>query len=130
MKASFVTLFITCLFSSNSFAHGMNKPGTNNGYVRMPGAYHVELVPVAEGFRVYFQDIQFKAISTKDATLNLIVKSNTVATIGCKKEGASAFLCPVDKSALKGARELVLESSINNGKTKASSAYKYPLSFD
>ena len=130
MKASFVTLLMTCLFSSNSFAHGMNKPGVNNGYVRMPGAYHVELVPISEGFRVYFQDIQFKSISTKDATLNLVVKAQTSATIGCKKEEANTFVCPVEKAALKGATELVLESSINNGKTKGSSVYKYPLSFN
>ena len=126
MKASFVTLIMTCLLSTAAFAHGMSKLGPHNGYVRMPGSYHVELVPESAGYRVYFLDMQFKNISVKDATTTMVIKSDQSGTIGCKKEDGY-FLCPVEKQILKTAKEIVLETSVN-GKTKAASRYSLPLS--
>lgn len=126
MKASFVTLIMTYLLSTSAFAHGMNKLGPHNGYIRMPGAYHVELVPESSGYRIYFLDMQFKNISIQNATANMVVKSDQSGTIGCKKE-SGYFICPVEKQALKTAKEIVLETSIN-GKTKAASSYSLPLS--
>lgn len=127
MKASFVTMIMTYLLSTGLFAHGMNKPGPHNGYVRMPGSYHVELVPESAGYRVYFLDMQFKDISIKDATATMVIKSDQAGTLNCKKE-AEYFLCPVEKKILKNAKEIVLETSIN-GKTKSGSRYSLPLSF-
>jgi hypothetical protein len=49
------------LGSSFSFAHGEDKFGPHRGFVRMPGAFHTELVPIGKNkLRVFLLDIQWK----------------------------------------------------------------------
>lgn len=56
-----------------AWAHGENKPGPQGGYIRMPGAYHVELIPYQnQGFKVRLLDLQFRPAPLKGAKLRLV----------------------------------------------------------
>lgn len=46
LKVLFV--FIIAIGSSIAFAHGEVKAGPHNGFIRMPGAFHTELVLVGK----------------------------------------------------------------------------------
>ncbi len=54
---------LTFLFLLSNFAypHGEESPGPHGGYIRMPGAFHIELVPVSkERLQFYLLDMEFK----------------------------------------------------------------------
>ena len=86
MKAAFVTLSLTLFTSVAGFAHGMNKPGPHGGYVRMPGDYHIELVPVDKELKVYFLDMKFNPITLNDATLELTLTGKKPLKAQCLRE--------------------------------------------
>ena len=127
MKASFVTLLLTLVLSQTAFAHGMNKAGPHGGYVRMPGAYHVELVPVDKELKVYFLDMAFAPISIDQASVTLTLRGKTTLKAECLKE-LHFFRCDTKDQSFKSFREIIVEST-KDGKASASSNYKVPLSF-
>ena len=127
MKASFVTLLLTTMLATNSFAHGMNKPGPNNGYVRMPGTYHVELLALQNVLRVYFLDIGFKALPIKNATAKVSLKGMKEVAVECSKEEAF-FRCDTKESNMNSYKEILVKTS-KNGENEAISTYKLPLGF-
>lgn len=65
-------LLLLNLLSGSAFGHGEDKLGPNGGYIRMPGAFHTELVPSGKaGFRVFLLDINWKNPSLKDSSLEV-----------------------------------------------------------
>ena len=127
MKASIVTILLATLLSQTALGHGMNKPGPNGGYIRMPGNYHVELVPKEKALVVYFLDMMFKPITIDQASVKLSLKGDKSFRTDCVKEAAS-FKCDLKNESLKNYKEVTLEST-RDGKATATSTYKLPLSF-
>jgi len=127
MKASIVTIMLLLVLSQTAFAHGMNKPGPNGGYIRMPGNYHVELVSKGKVLVVYFSDMMFKPIAIDQASVKLSLKGDKSFKADCVKEAVS-FKCDLKNESLKNYKEVMLEST-RDGKATATSAYKLPLSF-
>lgn len=127
MKASFVTILLTTLISSGAFAHGMNKPGPNKGYVRMPGTYHIELVAAKNILKVYILDMTFKPLPMTKATAAITLKGLKEEKIECTK-GTEFFLCDTKDTNMKKYKEILVESS-KAGERVATSTYKLPLSF-
>lgn len=128
MKISRTLIFSTLTaLSLNVFAHGEDKPGPHGGHIRMPGAYHTEVVKEKDGYRVYLLDINWKNPSVLDSDVKASVqvsKKNTELT--CTKESDS-YLC---KSSLpqKGILNI---SSKREGQTGATpSSHKLPLKFE
>lgn len=127
MKASFVTILLSTLISSTVFAHGMNKPGPNNGYVRMPGAYHIELVSDKNSLKVYVLDIAFKPLPLTKATVKITLKGPKEVGVDCVR-GAEFFSCDIKDANMKKFSEILVISS-KAGERAATSTYKLPLSF-
>lgn len=125
MKLAFVTILMT--LSAQLFAHGMNKPGPNGGYIRMPGAYHVELVSTDTETKVYILDIGFKKLPVTNALVSMSLKGAKDFPVKCRKE-AEFFRCDIKGSELKMYKELTITSS-KAGEKQASSVYSLPLSF-
>lgn len=125
MKLAFVTLLMT--LSASVFAHGMNKPGPNGGYIRMPGAYHVELVSTDAETKVYLLDMGFKKLAMTNALVSMSLKGAKDFPVKCTKE-AEFFRCDIKGSELKMYKELTITSS-KDGERGAASVYKLPLSF-
>lgn len=72
MKKTIVTGLLLSIFSTHASAHGENKPGPNGGYIRMPGAFHTEIVPNGKHkIKVYLLDIEWKNPSVINSKLEI-----------------------------------------------------------
>ncbi len=124
MKLAFVTL----LFSFAAFGHGMNKPGPNGGYIRMPGTYHVELVSTDAETKVYILDMNFNKLPVASAQVSMSLKGAKDFPIKCSKD-TDSFKCDIKGGELKMYKELTINSS-KAGEPSVGSIYKLPLSFN
>ncbi|MBC7428260.1 MAG: hypothetical protein H7336_06590 [Bacteriovorax sp.] len=127
MKATFVTLLITVFLSSNALAHRMNKPGPNNGYIRMPGTYHIELVAQKNVIKLFFLDTGFKPLPTTKATVKMALKGLNEVPVSCVKEIAF-FVCDMKDANMNKYSEIDVKTS-KAGEKEISSIYRIPLSF-
>lgn len=99
MKTPILTVLILIGFGSQmALAHGEDKLGPNNGFIRMPGAFHTEIVPVgSNSLKVYLLDIQWQNPSTKDSALSIKLKSKKYTPAKCSIE-ADHYICEFPKS--------------------------------
>ena len=98
MKKIFkITLFtIFCMSAEFVFAHGEDKSGPHGGFVRMPGAFHTELVPDGKNkLKVFLLDIQWKNPSVKKS--NLQIKYNNKIDAKCEIL-RNFYICAFPKS--------------------------------
>lgn len=127
MKTPRALIFSTLIaLSLNVFGHGEDKPGPHGGYIRMPGAFHTEVVKEKEGYRVYLLDINWKNPSVLDSSVTASIQSGKKKTdLSCTEESDSYFC----KSKLpeKGALNIIAK---REGQTGAVSSYKLPLKFE
>jgi hypothetical protein len=127
MKKSASLLFsVLTLLTTNVFAHGEDKAGPHGGYIRMPGAFHTEVVKEKSGYRVYLLDINWKNPSVLDSAVSAniqVEKKNTELT--CAKESDSYFC----KSTLPQKGELNITAK-REGQTGGIAVYKLPLKFE
>ena len=57
-------------------SHGEDKPGPHGGNIKMPGAFHIEIVPInSYQVSVYLLDMHFKNPTLKKSTLDLAIGS-------------------------------------------------------
>lgn len=67
-----VLLFSSLMISNFAIAHGEDKYGPHRGFVRMPGAFHTEIVPVGKNkLKVFLLDIQWKNPSVINSKLQI-----------------------------------------------------------
>lgn len=66
-------LFLVLLFPLQTFAHGENMPGPHQGHIRMPGAFHTELVidESKQDLLVYLVDMENKNPTIRDSSVKL-----------------------------------------------------------
>lgn len=111
-KIFFLLTFLPCL----ALAHGEDKPGPNGGHVRMPGAFHTELVLGKDGSaHIYLLDMEFKNPTTKDSQVSVTAfNKKKEVTFSCSEMAGNHFHCvasaPLDKKAkivVKATREKV-----------------------
>lgn len=87
---------ISLLVSNMALAHGEDKFGPNGGFVRMPGAFHTELVPVDKNnLKIYLLDIQWKNPSVVNSKLVVRLNKKTKAKCEVKE---NYFSCVFPKS--------------------------------
>ncbi len=73
-----------------AFAHGEDKPGPHGGVIRMPGAFHTEVVAHGDrAFHVYLLDVAFKDPVVADSTVALwyVAPDGKTVEVGCVKGG-------------------------------------------
>lgn len=128
--SAFGCVMLSCAligFGQRAFAHGEDKPGPNGGEIRMPGAFHTEVVAEKNGFRVFLLDMNFQNPVVKKSSVELTYndgKRNEKAN--CTVDGNS-FFCRTGNSptqSLKG--EMKLKVS-RDGATGNEAIYKLPL---
>ncbi|HPI39420.1 MAG TPA: hypothetical protein PLJ21_01365 [Pseudobdellovibrionaceae bacterium] len=130
MKKTVFTLIASLLLSSLVFAHGEEKPGPHGGFIRMPGAFHTELVPDSDvEFKMYLLDVNWQNPSVKDSAVDIkIMNESTSAAVSCK-QGVDFFQCQLVKGftlekgklSVKASREKAIGGKV---------FYNLPLSFD
>lgn len=128
MNIKIVTSLFLILFSSGSFAHGMNSLGPNGGYIKMPGAFHTELVDNGNTMQVYLLDMGFKNPTTIDSSVKIKYHGDSHFDYLCKKS-TNSFICEKPKNGLKDYKEVVI--SVVRNKIQASEAvYSLPLKLE
>ena len=129
MKKSFVTAVLTLMTASTAFTHGEDKLGPNGGYVRMPGAYHTEVVPEGENkFRVYLLDINWKNPTVKSSEIKAQLTGKKKSPVKCEVQN-DYFLCQLAEGVKLTSGTLVLETTRDNQKG-AKATYPLPLKLE
>ncbi|VVC76383.1 hypothetical protein AQUSIP_16950 [Aquicella siphonis] len=114
------------ILSAASFAHGENLPGPNGGFIRMPGAFHIEVIPQQNGFKILLLDIGFQHPLIQHSTVKAVIKQDTKSMeLRCKPK-QNYFYCSVDPKQLAKATSLEVTAVRNNAKG-APAIYPLPL---
>lgn len=127
MFTNFVTMTWILFSSYNLFAHGMNKPGPHNGYIRMPGAFHTELVEDQNQFKVFLLDMNFMKLTLIDSKVSLILKGKQDTKLNCRLMN-EYFACQKPKGGLIGMQEILIKTTLKNSSEKVAT-YKLPLEY-
>ena len=127
---AFMVVFAILSVPTLAGAHGEAKPGPHQGYVRMPGGFHTELVPDgARSVRVFLIDIEFKNPVTKDSTVLASLtndgKAAVNATCTIKKD---FFQCGFPKDTDLKSGTIVLTTT-RSGVQAGLAVYPLPLSY-
>jgi len=123
-----IALLALSLAPIDGFAHGEDKSGPHGGYIRMPGAFHIEIVlPRKNTLRVYLSDMEWKNPTIEKSSVSVMfVKDDTSKTLNCKAK-KEYFECVV---ALPGVSHDVGELKVRatrKGSSGAEVRYKLPL---
>jgi hypothetical protein len=107
----FVSLFLT-LLTTFAWGHGEDNPGPHGGHIKMPGAFHTEVVPGKNGsFDLYLININFQNPSVVNSSVEtriLIGKAET--TVACNTVEKTHFHCQAAGDSLKKGRLLIKAS--------------------
>jgi hypothetical protein len=98
MRKLILTLLTTLiLIDGVAYAHGEDKPGPNGGFIRMPGAFHTEVIPLGSNkLKVFLLDLTWKNPSTANSSLTVSLKSKKSAKAKCEiKE--NYYICDFPK---------------------------------
>lgn len=98
----FAMLMALILGADLASAHGENKLGPNGGFIRMPGAFHTEVVPLGPSqLKVFLLDINWENPSVANSSLNvnvsLNVKSKKTTPAKCEVQ-ENYYLCEFTKN--------------------------------
>ncbi|MEN0058614.1 MAG: hypothetical protein AAGB31_07250 [Bdellovibrio sp.] len=112
MKVSLTLLLLNLLAGSLAGAHGEENPGPHQGHIRMPGAFHTELVlDDKQEAHIYLLDMNFQNPSVKDSHIELSAQNGkSIVPFQCSIMDNSHFHCiPAKKYPQKG--KLVLKAT-------------------
>lgn len=121
-------LLSSIMGATSLYGHGEDHPGPNGGFVKMPGAFHTELVPEGEkNIKVYLLDMGFQNPMTKGSTVSAKMTANGKnLDITCTAQ-VDFFKCalPVKLSAALSGK-IVIEAE-RDGKKGVPATYNLPL---
>jgi len=108
MRTINLGLFLSLAFTSTLLAHGEDKKGPHGGFVRMPGAFHTEVVTKGAKIYIYLLDINWKNPTTKDSTVSATLKRDSRQdNLKCSAE-SNRFVCDLPKSERLATGQLVV----------------------
>lgn len=130
MKLSVIlTLLAISIVAHEASAHGENKPGPNGGFIRMPGAFHTEVVSAGPNrLKIFLLDIAWKNPSVKQSAVKATHVSQTKTTSIARCEPLeNHYVCEFPKNVdLAKSGEIKLESH-REGKNGVTVSYSLPL---
>ena len=122
------SMLFTALLSVQSWSHGEDRPGPNNGFIRMPGAYHTELVPVGKNqVKVFLLDIELKNPTVQASALRLTFKGKSEAELGCAVISNRHYLCSFPNKMDPTQSGKIIVKSQREGKVGMDVTYDWPL---
>lgn len=129
------TLIVSSFVSAGLFAgalaqaHGEDKPGPHQGFIKMPGAFHTELVALNEStVQVYLLDMNFKNPIIKDSKVEgkLRTKEGVEMIFSCTPE-KTYFQCPLPEPLTKHPGGKILIHAERSGSKGIPAVYDLPL---
>lgn len=118
------------LAAANVFAHGEDKLGPNGGFIRMPGAYHTEVVVDGKDqLKVFLLDINWKNPTTKNSSVELSFSGKSKSSTQCNAKD-DYFSCPLPSGIdLKKKGQLTVTSQ-REGQKGNQASYALPLKLE
>ncbi len=114
----------------NAYSHGEDKSGPHQGFVRMPGAFHIEVVPISKNkIKIYLLDIDWKNPSVKRSSMEVTLKTGKDYRATCKvikKYFECAFLESIN---LKDTGQLIVLAT-REGRKGSEALYSLPLKLE
>lgn len=112
------------------WAHGGDEPGPHGGFVKMPGAFHTELVQLKDGtFKVYLLDMEFKNPVVENSEVKAwSVSGSKKSEIPCEAMGNDHFHCMPKVKPIKG-EQLIVKAKRDQAQGNEAT-YKLPLKLE
>lgn len=126
MKQLLKLAFITATLTQLTWAHGEDKLGPHGGYIRMPGAFHIELVAGHDAsFDIYLMDVGNKNPITANSSVTLSHISKDKTDFTCFPVD-DHFTCKLGKKINLNEGKLQA-SPVRNGAKGKIAEYPIPL---
>lgn len=120
MKYFLLSLFLT----SYAFSHGESKPGPHGGHIRMPGAFHTELLVQTHMAKVYLIDMNFKNPTTFNSNISMKVGAGSnLKEVSCSPK-VEYFECHIPE--VEKVKDIQIKAS-RNGVSGKLTRYSLPL---
>lgn len=128
MNLPSILFFLTVILLTPqiSLAHGEDKPGPNGGFIRMPGAFHTEVIQASpQSLKIYLLDINWENPTVKSSSLKVTHKEAKITAV-CKAE-SNYHVCQFPRSVdLTKKGELTVQAEREKQKGMAVT-YELPL---
>lgn len=90
-KGIAMVLVAMMAFAPDALSHGEDRPGPNGGFIKMPGAFHTEVVLEGKNaLKVFLLDMEWKNPSVMNSSVEVSAKSKN------KKSAIKANCTPKD----------------------------------
>ncbi|MBK7844057.1 MAG: hypothetical protein IPJ71_10235 [Bdellovibrionales bacterium] len=126
----FIVFALMTVSAPISWGHGESQPGPHGGFIRMPGAFHSEILPVGDRqFKVFLLDINWKNPSIKNSHLELNYFETSKVKATCETKEELYFLCsfPKNLDIAKAKKGTLLLLSQREGQKGQEVSYRLPL---
>lgn len=124
-------LLVTTIFlgGGSVFAHGEDVPGPHGGEVRMPGAYHTEVILLdSQRLKIYLLDMNWKNPTVENSKVDVVIRGKVNSKAVCEKEG-NAFSCSFGEDVNLKSRGAFEVQSTRDGVKGGAAKYSTPLKF-
>jgi hypothetical protein len=92
------------------YAHGEDELGPHKGYIKMPGAYHVEVITNKDKLDIMLLDVNFKNPTVLNSHMKAKIKNdNEIHILKCETMD-NYYSCAIDAALLNSKGVLVIES--------------------
>lgn len=122
-------IVVILILSTKAYGHGEDKPGPHGGFIKMPGAFHTEVVfDEKDGsVHLFLLDIEFKnpTVSNSSAAVTHEQKNGKRTEFFCEVMGGNHFHCKPKKSYGKDSGRLLLDVKREGAAGKTT--YELPL---
>lgn len=128
MKPLILISVITLILGPGTLlAHGKDKPGPNGGFIRMPGAFHTEVIPLGPNkIKIFLLDINWENPSVLNAAISLSHKSERISKAKCDKKN-NYYVCDFSKGVdITKKGKLIIEAQ-REGQKGNTVSYELPL---
>jgi hypothetical protein len=121
-----LSLVLFLFFTSIGHSHGEDKLGPNGGYIRMPGAFHTEVVMDGSNkMRVYLLDMNWKNSSVKDSALEVTVMQSNQTNKGICVIVDNYYSCELPEGF--NLKPGTMKVKAQRKKLKGTAVYELPL---
>lgn len=97
--------------SHSAYAHGEDTPGPHNGFIKMPGSYHIEVIPGKNSVDIMLLDANLKNPTVLNSHIKVKIKHGTNAYVLRCESMENYFTCPVSEKVLSREGTLVIQSA-------------------
>jgi hypothetical protein len=121
-----IWLLAALVLSDLAYGHGEEKPGPHGGFIRMPAAFHTEVVPVGKNqIRIYLLDINMKNPTVESSSVKAVLTGKKGSAAKCEARG-DFYLCTFSGKSDLNRGELSIEAK-RGGQSGSPVSYKLPL---